>query len=91
MKQREILLIVGSFFGLVLLYFGFSLYHNYVTSTIPENLNVQITPISPTFDSKTIEDLKKRNKVSPVFQASPVQNQTQTQEIATQSATSSAE
>lgn len=84
MKQREILLIIGSFFGLVLLYFVFSVYHNYVTSTIPEDLNIQITPISPTFDEKTISDLKKRGNVSPLFQT------TGSPETATQAASPSA-
>lgn len=86
MKQREILLIIGSFFSLVLLYLGFSLYHNYVTSTIPEDLNIQITPISPTFDSKTISDIKKRESVLPLYQTDQITNT-----VSTSSATASGE
>lgn len=87
MKQREILLIISSFFALVLLYFGFSLYHNYVTSTIPEDLNIQITPISPTFDSKALSDIKKRESVLPLYQT----GQTELIEVSTSSATTSGE
>lgn len=70
MKQKDLLLLVGSFFFLVLLYIGFSIYHNSVSSTIPEELNVQIVPISPVFDEKTISDLKKRTNVTPIYQIS---------------------
>ena len=68
MKQKDLLLLVGSFFFLVLLYIGFSIYHNSVSSTIPEDLNIQIIPISPVFDEKTISDLKKRASVKPIYE-----------------------
>ncbi len=68
MKQKDILLLAGSFFFLVLLYLGFSVYHNSVTSTISGDLNTQIVPISPTFDEKTISDLKKRSVITPVYE-----------------------
>lgn len=90
MKQREILLIVGSFFFLVLLYLGLSIYHNYITSTIPEELDIQITPISPTFDSKTITDLRKRTSVLPLYQTTPVQTPQPQIPQGTQQATKSA-
>lgn len=68
MKQKEILFVIVSFFILIVIYVAFSVYHNSVTSNIPENLNIQVLPISPTFDEKAISDLKKRNNVTPVFQ-----------------------
>jgi len=71
MKQKDILLLLIPFSLIVVLYIGSSIYHNLVTSTIPEILNIQITPISPDFDQKAIMDIKKRNKVTPVFEASP--------------------
>lgn len=70
MKQKDIILLVVPFFFLILLWIGFSIYHNSVTSTIPEVLNIQITPINPTFDERTILNLKNREKVLPVFEAS---------------------
>lgn len=69
MKQKDILLLLIPFSLIVVLYIIFSIYHNIVTSTIPEVLNIQITPISPDFDQKTITDLKKREKITPVFEA----------------------
>lgn len=69
MKQKDIILLVVPFFFLILLWIGFSIYHNAVTSTIPEVLNIQITPINPAFDEKTILNLKNREKVTPVFEA----------------------
>lgn len=52
----------------VLAWIGFSIYHNIVTSTISEPLTMQIIPISPNFDTNTINNLKKRNNVSPLYQ-----------------------
>lgn len=69
MKRKDIILLVIPFFILVLIWIGFSIYHNAVTSTIPEVLNIQITPIPPTFDERTILNLKNREKVLPVFEA----------------------
>lgn len=69
MKRKDIILLVVPFFILVLIWIGLSIYHNLVTSTIPEVLNIQITPINPAFDEKTILNLKNREKVTPVFEA----------------------
>lgn len=68
MKQRDIVTLVVPFFTLIVLWIIFSVYHNSVTSTIPETLNIQITPISPAFDEKAISDLKKREKILPSFE-----------------------
>lgn len=69
MKQKDILLLLIPFSLVVILYIVLSVYHNIVTSTIPETLNIQITPISPDFNEKTIMDIKKRDKIVPVFEA----------------------
>jgi len=93
MKQKEILFVIVSFFILIVIYVVFSIYHNSVTSTIPDALNIQVLPISSTFDEKAISDLKKRDNITPVFQVgldTPVPTPTLTP-IATQSATASAE
>lgn len=68
MRQNDILFITVSSFLLVIMYIGFSIYDNSVTSTIPDDANIQIIPISQTFDEKTISDLKKRINVTPIFQ-----------------------
>ncbi|MEX2013142.1 MAG: hypothetical protein WD967_01940 [Candidatus Levyibacteriota bacterium] len=67
MKQKDILLLIISSFSLVVFWIAFNIYHNIVTSTIPENLSVQIFPINPTFDTKTIDALKARTQVVPIF------------------------
>lgn len=69
MKQKDILLLLIPFSLIVVLYIALSIYHNIVTSTIPETVNIQITPISPDFNERTIMDIKKREKVVPVFEA----------------------
>jgi hypothetical protein len=70
MKRKDILLILIPSFIFVLAWIGFSIYHNIVTSTISEPLSVQITPITPNFDTSVIDNLKNREKVSPIYQLS---------------------
>lgn len=79
MKNREILFLVISSFIIVLAWIGFNLYHNMKTSTINQNLTVQILPISPNFDKKTISDLKKRERIAPLYEikTSPTPQSTQ--------------
>lgn len=69
MKQKDILLLVVPTFILVVAWIVFSIYHNWGTSTISETLNIQITPIEGKFDKETIDNLKRREKVLPVFEA----------------------
>lgn len=69
MKQKDIILLVVPLFFLVLVWIIFSVYHNRVSSTIPETLNVQITPIEGRFDEKTINELKDRENLLPIFEA----------------------
>lgn len=49
----------------------FSIYHNSATSTISQSLNQNIIPITPDFDSKTIDEIKERENVSPIFELIP--------------------
>lgn len=70
MKQKDILLLSIPLFLMVLFGIGFNIYHNSVSSTIPANVNASLKPIQPTFDLKTIEDLKKRRKIQGVYDLS---------------------
>lgn len=71
MKRNDILLLLIPSFLIVVFWVVFNIYHNFVTSTIPEDLNVQITPISPDFDTSVIENLKKRKMIEPLYIISP--------------------
>lgn len=68
MKQKDLIFIFGSLFILVLGWIILSIYHNFATSTITENISTEITAISATFDTNTIEKLKKRIKISPLYE-----------------------
>ncbi|HUD04508.1 MAG TPA: hypothetical protein VMR59_00780 [Patescibacteria group bacterium] len=75
MKKNDILLILVPSFIFALAWIGFSIYHSIITSTISEVLNVQITPIDPTFDTSAINSLKTRENVSPIYElSSPTQS-----------------
>lgn len=62
-KQAYFILIVT--FVVVLAWVIFSILGNAINSTISDSLNVQISPINPTFDMQTINELKKREIVIP--------------------------
>lgn len=76
MKQKDILFLLVPALILVIAWIGFSIYHNSVKSTIPEALNIQILPINPDFDRKTIEKIRNRKTVLPETQF--IQTPTQT-------------
>lgn len=67
MKQKNILIIIILLFIFALAWIGGSIYHSGVSSTISENTNKDIAPIAPTFDTKTIDKLKSREKIVPSF------------------------
>lgn len=70
MKQRDLLLLLVPFFIMVVAWIIFNIYHSSVTSTISDTLNIQITPINPTFDKKAIEAIKNRDDVEPIYDLS---------------------
>jgi len=70
MKQKDLFMILIPSFVVIVFWIGLTIYHNSVSSTIPPALNIQIKPIDPNFDSKTITDLKKRKEITPMFEMS---------------------
>lgn len=67
--ERDILFVLISSFVLTVAWVGFNLYHKWATSTISSSLQIQIQPITPDFDSRTLEKLKTREKISPILEA----------------------
>ena len=75
MKRKDILSILVPSFIFVLAWIILSVHHNAVTSTISESVSMQITPISPAFDTSAITSLKKRQNIVPSYELNiPVQN-----------------
>lgn len=68
MKKKDILIIIILLFVFVVAWVGFSIYHSVISSTISETTSQDISPIAPTFDTKTIEKLKLRQKITPSFE-----------------------
>ncbi len=71
MKRRDILTLLVPSLIIVILWVIFSVYHNFIGSTIPTSVNDQISAITPSFDIKTIEAIKGRDTVNPIYVASP--------------------
>lgn len=66
--QKDILYISISSFVLVALWIASNLYHAYATSTITPELQQQIEPIPGSFDNETIQKLKTRENIIPVYE-----------------------
>jgi hypothetical protein len=67
-KQKDILFILVSSFIVIVAWIAFNIFHILATSTIDENIQLQLTPISGTFDQKTIQQLKSRESINPLFE-----------------------
>jgi hypothetical protein len=66
-KQKDTLIIVILLFIFVLIWIGEGIYRSTVNSTISQDVARAISPISPNFDTKTIEKLKTREKIEPIY------------------------
>lgn len=66
-KQKDVLFVLISSFVVVVAWIGFNLYHIWATSTINKNIQAQLEPIDPTFDKNTIQSLKTREQVNPLY------------------------
>jgi len=78
MKQKDVLFLLIPVTLLVISWIVFNIYHNSVTSTISDTLNTNIAPITPNFDTKTISNLKERERVAPLFQIQKAETPTPT-------------
>ena len=67
-KQKDILFILISSFVVVVAWIGFNIYHINVTSTVSPHVQDQLTSISPSFDQETIQQLKSREAINPLFE-----------------------
>lgn len=68
--QKDILYISISSFLVIAVWVSSNIYHAYVTSTIAPDLQLQIEPIAPRFNTDIIQKLKIRKSVIPVFEVS---------------------
>jgi len=88
MKQKDILLILIPTFIITILWVVFSIYHNLTTSTIVDPLTIQILPLNGAFDEKSIQSIKNRQRIDPLYelQEIPVLSPTPTPQEASPSA-----
>lgn len=67
MQHKNFITLLAIIVIFVIAWTGSNIYHNAVTSTIPETISIQIIPISPTFNTKNLDAIKKRVKIAPVY------------------------
>lgn len=68
MKQKDFMIILVPLFVLTILWVIFNIYHSFVTSTIKDPLSIQIIPIEGKFDTGTVNEVKNRKKVNPLYE-----------------------
>lgn len=67
-KQKETLIILWLTFFTVVAWISLNIYHIWATSQISDIDASAITPIDPTFDTNTINKLKAREAIEPLYQ-----------------------
>jgi hypothetical protein len=67
MKQKNITTIIVLLFILTIIWIGGSFWYSAKTSTISDDINKDIAPIDPNFDIKTIDELRSREKIIPMY------------------------
>lgn len=60
---KNLLLLSGFSTFAVIMIVGLNIYHNYSLSSLPNTTQIHVVPITPTFDKKTLDNLKKRTTV----------------------------
>jgi hypothetical protein len=63
---KDLLFVSISSFIVVAAWIGFNLYHTWVTTTITPDMQVQISAITPDFDTATLQKLKARKQITPI-------------------------
>ena len=77
MKQKDLLILLVPMFLVTILWVIFNIYHNYVTSTITDPLTVQIIPIEGKFNKTSLESIRDRKRLEPLFTA-PISDEEET-------------
>lgn len=69
-KEKNIVFILLSSAVVTLAWIGFGFYHTSVTSTLDEELTVQIRPIPKTFNASGLEEVLGRTQTAPMYELS---------------------
>lgn len=67
MKQKDIVMVLIPTTVLIILWIIFNILHSANKSTIPESISSQLAPIVPEFDKETINKVKERIEVAPLY------------------------
>ncbi|HWY79981.1 MAG TPA: hypothetical protein VNW29_06525 [Candidatus Sulfotelmatobacter sp.] len=67
-KQKDILFILISSFVVVFAWIVFNIIHILSNSTVSPDVQAQLMPIPPNFDSRVMQQLKSRENINPLFE-----------------------
>lgn len=65
MGRRDVLLLSFLTFITAIAWIVFDVYHASVTSTIPQEVETQLAPVTPKFDTEVIEKIRRRENIEP--------------------------
>lgn len=64
-KRRVLLVLVVVSLACLLIWIGVSVYFSFKKTSLPPNVQKQLTPITPVIDTKTLKDLGTRRQFQP--------------------------
>lgn len=85
-RPNDIFYIIIPSFILILLWIIFTIYRSAISSTLTETQVTLLKPLSPTFDTAVIEQLRKRQPITPDL-SQEIQAEIDEETIASQAAT----
>ena len=60
---KNLLLLTGFSTFVVVVIIGLNIYHDHELSSLPSSTQIHVTAITPNFDTKTLDALKKRSSI----------------------------
>lgn len=69
-KYKNLIFLLTLSLIIVIGWVGFEIYHNSIMSTVNEDLQIQVTPIDPHFDTQVIKGLESRSHIEPAYSSS---------------------
>lgn len=64
-KRRALLVLVVISLACLLIWIGVSVYFSFKKTTLPPNVQKQLTPLTPVIDGKALKDLETRKQFTP--------------------------
>ena len=65
LKRRALLILIVISLACLLIWIGVSVYFSFKKTTLPPNVQKQLSPLTPVIDNKTLKELEQRRPYTP--------------------------